>query len=145
MSEETPTSRPPPKPPKTDEERHEELFGERTDDQILARSLTLWLGGQDYEVPVLPIAKSRVWRKRVMDFMAEATARSTTKIDDPVAFASAMSKHFLETPEVVIDLVFDYAPNLPRDEIEAVATDGEIAKAFWEVLRTVRDPFALWL
>ena len=39
----------------------------------------------------------------------------------------------VEVPELVVDLFFGYAKSLNREEIEGIATDAEIAKAFEEV------------
>ena len=38
-------------------------------------------------------------------------------------------------PDKVIDLFFKYAKDLNREEIEGIATDAEIAKAFEEVVK----------
>ena len=37
-------------------------------------------------------------------------------------------------PDAIVDLVFDYARDLKRDEIEACATDAEISVAFTQIL-----------
>jgi len=40
----------------------------------------------------------------------------------------------VEMPDKVIDLFFAYAKDLNREEIEAVATDSEMARAFEKVV-----------
>ena len=45
-----------------------------------------------------------------------------------------MSALLVEMPDVVVDLFFEYAKDLNREEIELVAVDSEIAKGFEQVV-----------
>ena len=57
------------------------------------------------------------------------------KTDDPEAFTEALNSMLGEMPDVVTDLFFSYARDLPREEIESTANDTELAEAFQEVMK----------
>jgi len=55
--------------------------------------------------------------------------------DKPDEFGDALNAMLVAMPDKVIDLFFQYAKDLNRDEIEAVATDTEMSKAFEQVVQ----------
>lgn len=106
---------------------------ERTEEEILARTpLTLKLGGADYSVPVLPILKTREWRKRMIEVANEIGAMGVT--------LAGIGQAFIAFPEKLIDLVFAYCPDLPREKILETATEEEMVVAFSQIA-SVSFPF----
>lgn len=109
----------------------------RTDEDKICRTpLAVTLGGKTYDVPLLVIKDSRVWRGKVAKALAELPRYANATTDTPEDFGKAMDAMLVALPDTVVDLFFDYAKGLNREEIEAVATDTEIAAAFQEVAST---------
>ena len=114
---------------------------ERTESQILAQEpIKVRLGEKDYDVPLLRILAARAWRKKLVE---EVTAVSDVVKPDASttpAFLNGLAFLFLQFPEKLADLVFGYAPSLPREEIEENATEEQLAKAFGQIVE-VAFPF----
>ena len=113
---------------------------ERTEEEKLTRApILVILGGKKYEIAPLVIRDSRVWRKKLIALIASLPALVNTTMDaeNPKGFVDALTQMMVTMPEQVLDLFFDYAKELDREEIEGVATDAEIAKAFEEVVQVV--------
>jgi len=107
----------------------------RTEGEIIAQApLTVVLGGQKYEVPLLVIKDSRIWRKKVAEALGAIPQYANITTDTPTEFAGAIDAMLAAMPDAVIDLFFEYAKGLNRDEIEAIATEAELAKAFEQVV-----------
>lgn len=83
--------------------------------------IVVTFAGKEYEIP---FRDSREWRKKVIALMARITVTNTADL----RIASALA-------DQVMDLFFEYAKNLNREEIETVATGAEVAKALGEVAR----------
>lgn len=117
-------------------------MAERTEEQILARApITLKLGGKDYDTPVLTILKARTWRANMIEQakeIASSLGSNTNGRDD--AFFVGLGTVFLGFPEKMADLVFEYAPGLPKDEILENATEEELGIAFGDIMK-VAFPF----
>ena len=108
----------------------------RTEDEIVARAgITVILGGKEYSIPPLVIRDSREWRKKAIKLIAPLPQLVKVKLDETDAFESAMSQMMVAMPDQVMDLFFEYAKDLDRDEIEGIATDSEMAVAFQEVCK----------
>lgn len=108
----------------------------RADEQIVARApIVVILGGKEYEVAPLVIRDSREWRAKVIKLIAPLPQLVSIKIDTPEEFGQALTEMLVTTPDQVIELFFDYAKGLNRAEIEGIATDAEMAKAFEEVIK----------
>jgi len=111
-------------------------MAERTEeDKILQTGVTVILGGKDYEIRPLVIKESREWRKKVIALMAPLPQYVKVDTDSPEEFEKVLSKLLVAMPDEVLALFFDYAKDLNREEIEGIATDAEIAKAFEEVTK----------
>jgi len=107
----------------------------RTEEDILTQAgITVILGGKEYNIAPLVIRDSREWRKKVVSLVAPVAQIAGTTSDTPDAFEQALTSLLVTMPDKVIDLFFEYAKELVRDEIEAVATDAEISQAFKEVI-----------
>ena len=107
----------------------------RTEEQKISQDpIKVTLGGREYDVKLLVIRDSREWRKGVVTLLASLPQYAKADTNDPVAFESAMGALLNGMPDTVIDLFFNYAKELNREEIEAVATDSEISEAFKKVV-----------
>jgi len=108
---------------------------ERTEEQIVAQAgIDVTLGGKSYEIAPLVIRDSREWRKKVIGMIAPLPGFSKTSTDTPDDFEQALTALLVTMPDQVIDLFFEYAKDLDREDIESKATDAEIAQAFKEVI-----------
>ena len=108
---------------------------ERTEEQKVARApIVVILGGKEYEIAPLVIRDSREWRRKVIKLVAPITQITKTSTDTPEDFEQALTTLLVTMPDQVIDLFFEYAKDLNKEEIEAVATDAEMAQAFREVI-----------
>ena len=108
----------------------------RTEEQIVARApFVVILGGKEYEVVPLVIRDSRVWRQKVIKLIAPLPQLVKVTMDTPDDFERVLEQMLVIMPDQVVDLFFDYAKDLDREEIEGIATDAELAKAFEEVVK----------
>ena len=107
----------------------------RLEDQKLTQApLTVVLGGEEHQIKLLVIKESRLWRKKVVSVWATLPGHLKANSDKPEEFEAALSALLVEMPDVVVDLFFEYAKELNREEIEQVAVDSEIAKGFEQVV-----------
>ena len=107
----------------------------RTEGEIIAQApLEVVLGGEKYDVPLLVIRDSRVWRKKVAETLGAIPQYANITTDTPVEFAGAIDAMLAAMPDAVIDLFFEYAKSLNREDIESIATEAELAKAFEQVV-----------
>jgi len=104
------------------------------EDKILKAPITVILGGMPYEVPPLVIAESRKWRAKFVEFLGQYPKLAKITTDSP-EFSDALNNLLVVMPEQVIDLFFDYAKGLDRQQIEQQATDAELTKAFEQVVK----------
>jgi hypothetical protein len=116
---------------------------ERTEEQILSREpILVFFGGKSYEVPILTILKGRKWREQVISSGQEIAGKLTGETNGRDAtFFVGLATVLLGFPEKLADLVFAYAPGLPKDEILENGTDEEIAIAFSSIMK-VAFPFS---
>ncbi len=124
---------------------------ERTDMQKLGKEpITVILGGTEYDIPPLVIKYSGAWRKKSMPLIGflMAYSRRAAAMDaagDGVtseALQEATTALFTEKTDEIINSFFEYGRELPRDEIEENATDGEIIVAFMEVFNAFVSPLS---
>ena len=99
------------------------MFKERTEQEMLSQApLKLQFGGKEYEIPILTIGKSRIWREKLVTAVTEIGGLGISVANLGVAFVAL--------PEKMADLVFAYDPELPKDTIIETATEEELAAAF---------------
>ncbi len=109
---------------------------QRTEEQVVAQApIIVILGKKEYEIKPLVIRDSRPWRKKLIGLVAALPGLINTAMDDPTAFEGALDQMMVVMPDQVLDLFFEYAKDLNREEIEGIATDAEIAQAFQEVIK----------
>ena len=107
----------------------------RTEEDKLAQvPLDVVLGGKIYKVKLLTIKDSRQWRKDVAAMLSPLPKYAQATTDSPELFADAINQMLARMPDQAIDLFFGYAKELDKDEIEAIATDAEMAIAFGQVI-----------
>ena len=108
---------------------------ERTEDQKVHHDpFKVMLGGQEYDVEPLVIKYSRPWRKKVIDLISDLPKYAKVDTDKPDEFAEAVKILMVKSQDSIIDLFFEYAKELPREEIEETATEAEVAVAFEVVM-----------
>jgi len=108
----------------------------RTEEQIVAQaSIEVILGGKTYKVAPLVIRDSRVWRQKITALIAPLPSIVSTKTDNVEEFGEALNQLLVTMPDQVLDLFFEYAKDLNKEEIESVATDAELKVAFQEVMK----------
>ena len=107
----------------------------RTEEEIVIQAgIKVILGGREYSIRPLVIRESREWRAKVVKFLTPLPQYAAATSDNPAQFIEALQALMVTMPDEVIDLFFDYARELDREEIEKVATDTEVAKAFEQVV-----------
>jgi len=107
----------------------------RSEDQVITQAPILaTFGGKEYKIRLLPYAESQEWRgkfAKVLGHLPLFTSATAT----PKQFAEVINGMFVDTPDEIVDLIFEYAKDLPKDEIKAVAYDVELGKAFEDIAK----------
>lgn len=102
---------------------------ERTEQQILSKEpLKVTLGSTQWELPILALTPMRKWRELVIEAAKEIGTLGVS--------LTGLGAAFVAFPEKIVELVFAYAPKLPREELlapEAGATEEQFALAFSEI------------
>jgi len=112
----------------------------RTEDDILSHApISVKLGDKDYSIPLLAVQAQREWRKKLFAELAPILAAFNLTVEAKT-MAAGLTASLLTFPEKLVDLVFLYAPGLPKDEILASATEEQIAVAFSAIM-AVAFPF----
>jgi hypothetical protein len=108
----------------------------RTEQEKLTQSpITVVFGSKEYPLRPLVIKESREWRQKVISLMTALPPLTKVTSDEPDKFKSAIEELLITMPDTVVDLFFAYARDLNREEIEAVATDSEMAVAWEKVVQ----------
>jgi hypothetical protein len=107
-------------------------------EKLMQVPVKVFLGGKEYEIKPLPIKYSVPWVRKVVDLLKVVPRYTTTTTDSPEAFEKAITAIMSDSPATIIDLFFEYARDLKREEIELVATSAEIVTAFEEVVELER-------
>jgi len=115
---------------------------DRTEEEKLTQaSITVILGGKEYEIRPLVIRDSREWRKKAIGLIKTLPHMLKVNTDDPEQFEATLTDILVNKPDEAADLFFDYAKELDREEIETTATDVELAKAL-EAVSKLAFPLA---
>ena len=104
------------------------------EDKIVQAGIKVILGGVGYSIAPLVIKDSREWRRKVVALISELPRYAEVTTDTPDEFGKALDTLLVAMPDKVAGLFFEYAKNLDQGEIEAKATDAELAKAFEQVI-----------
>lgn len=109
---------------------------DRTDeDKITQSPIVVTLGGKEYPIRPLVIRESREWRKKLIKAFGQLPKYLNMTTDNPEQFTEALNVMLTEMPDMVADLFFSYASDLPIEEIENSASDMELSVAFQEVMK----------
>ena len=110
----------------------------RSEEEVVARApIKVTFADKEYEIAPLVIRDSREWRKKVTDLIAPLPSLVKVTMDETEDFGKVLTQMMVTMPDQVLDLFFQYAKDLDRQEIEGIATDAEMAIAFNEVIKAV--------
>jgi hypothetical protein len=115
----------------------------RTDAEIRARTpLSVRFGDQDYQIQLLRVHAQREWRKRLVTELGVILGNFSLSADQVGAnvFHGGLISALVQCPEKLADLLFEYAPDLPKDQILESATEEQVIFAFSAVME-VALPF----
>lgn len=113
-------------------------------DQMFMLPSKVRLGETEYEIRPLPMRKAAEWRSKFTDevqAISEHMKGDATGVDK---FVGGLKFAFLKFPAKISDMVFSYAPSLPREVVENEASDEQMAAAFGVVLQ-ISFPYAAHL
>lgn len=119
---------------------------ERTEeDKITQAGIEVILGGEKYEIRPLVIKYSKKWRKKSLPLLANLFqyTRLTAEESNSEELEKAFTDLFTTKTDEILDSFFEYARDLNRDEIEGIATDGEVILAFMEVFNAFVAPLSV--
>lgn len=107
-------------------------------------SKTITLGGVEYTISELPARKNAGWRKAfeaqlgpLLSIVEQAgQGIEIQRSEDLLRIANQIGRVLVQSPDILIDLLFDYAPNLDaeRELILDTAYDSQLIGAFTAVL-----------
>lgn len=106
----------------------------RTESDMIAKSpVRVMLGNSEYDFHPLTINKARLWRTRLNEIMAEVIG--PMQADESIeALGPALTAAFVKFPDKMLELVLLYKPDLPKDKIEAEATEEQITLAYANIM-----------
>lgn len=110
----------------------------RTEDQKATKApIQMKFGSKDYEVKPLNILKGQAWRSKLNDVMGPISDQFK---GNGTSVQGVLKSALMEFPDKVLELIFAYGPELPKDQIMEEASDEQVATAFSEVM-TVAYPY----
>lgn len=108
------------------------------EEAVLADSpLVVSLGGEQYKLKPLPMIKMMAWRQEFAPKLASVTEAFSTSLNSADDFLAP----FIGAPQTMIDAVFAYAPDLPKDKILETCTENELFIVFTKVMGVAFGPF----
>ena len=114
---------------------------DRTEEEKIAQAgITVILGGREYEIRPLVIRYSGEWRKKsipLISFLIGYSHKTSEGLEE------AITELFTTKTDEMIESFFEYARELNREEIEGIATDGDILLAFMEVFNAFVAPLSV--
>jgi hypothetical protein len=106
---------------------------ERTEEQILTKApIEVTLGDEKYKLPILSVLKMAEWRRELIEVANDIGGLGVS--------LAALGTCFIAFPERLIDLVFAYCPDLPKDKLRETATEEQFVTAFSAII-PVAFPF----
>lgn len=107
---------------------------QRTESDILTKApVKITLGEKEYQVKPLTIGPAREWRALVMGTMKTTLGAFGSDVN-PQNMAPGLSAAMIAFPEKLLEIIMAFAPYLPKEEIEASATDEQLAVAYGKVM-----------
>jgi hypothetical protein len=125
---------------------------QRTESDVLLKTLTLTFGEKSYEVPVRRMKDAAAWRKEYCERTRDISAAMIVdNLDNKGqlsrAIGNALTGALIAFPEKIPELVFSYAPklvsgeDLPKEKIMDEAYDQEFSRAFAQIWQVAFSPF----
>jgi hypothetical protein len=105
------------------------------EEQLLMSPARARLGETEYEIRPLPMRKAAEWRVKFAEEVRAITEHMNAETTGADKFVGGLKFAFVNFPERISDMLFSYAPNLPRETIENEASDEQVAAAFTTVLQ----------
>lgn len=118
---------------------------ERTEEQKLLREgIPVILGGEEYKIRPLVTRYSGEWRQKSVPLITYLLAYEDMlkRAGNTEEARKFIAEFYIVKTDAIIDSFFEYARELKREEIEEIATDGEIVTAFMEVFNAFVAPFS---
>jgi hypothetical protein len=107
----------------------------RTESDMIAKSpVRVMLGNSEYDFHPLTINKARQWRTKLNEVMAEVVGPMQAE-ESVEALGPALTAAFVKFPDKMLELVLFYKPDLPKDKIEAEATEEQITVAYANIMQ----------
>lgn len=117
------------------------------DDKVTQSGIKVILGGKEFEIRPLVIKYSKEWRKKSLPLLACLFQYSRLTSDETQGNAEELERAFTDLfttkTDEILDSFFEFARELPREEIEGIATDGEVILAFMEVFNVFVAPLSV--
>ena len=118
----------------------------RSESDILLKTLSLKFGDSTYEVPVRKMKDACKWRAEYFNRTKEvSSAMIIDNLNDKAQLnqqvGNALTAALLKFPEKIPELVFSYAPSLPREKVEEEAYDHDFSLAFAKIWQVAFSPF----
>jgi hypothetical protein len=119
----------------------------------MPKQVTVTLGGKQYTVSALPIAKAKAWRENLavpfgtlVQTLTSANTVEINQFNEIAGLVQNFSGVLLGSVDLMLDLLFEYAEELRADKewILQNAYDEEALGAFAEVLK-LAFPFGVML
>jgi len=100
--------------------------------------IKLRLGKKDYEVPVLNNRKAAEWREKLFESLGPLVAAfdftgidlNASREQVSTLMSAKLSQELIAYPKKLAELLFEFAPILPKEEILDEASDEQICLAF---------------
>ena len=106
----------------------------RTEDDAVAQTpLSVKFGKEDYSIPLLTVMPQREWRKKLFAELVPILAVFQFNTEGKTV-TDGLTACLLQFPEKLAELVFAYAPALPKDQILDSATEEQLVAAFAAVM-----------
>jgi len=110
----------------------------QTEDEVIVEAPSkVTLGKKEYEIKQLKIGKAMEWRTKYGPQLSKVMAAYGAEANSPEVFMEA----FVNCPQLMLDAVFDYAPNFPREKVMEEATEQQMMTAFVAVMGFAFGPF----
>jgi len=119
---------------------------ERTEEQkLLQEGTVVILGGEEVKIRPLVSRYSGEWRKKSIPLITSLLAYEHLKdtAGNTEEVREFLNEFFTTKTDQIIDSFFEYARELKREEIDLIATDGEIITAFMEVFNVFVAPLSV--
>lgn len=111
------------------------------EDKLIQKPLKVILGGKEYNIAPLVIKYSGEWRKKSLPLIQFLIGYGRKSEDEML---DAVTELYTTKTDEIIESFFEYArfDNKTREEVEGIATDGEIIIAFMEVFNAFVSPLS---